>query len=113
MAEWGGKLPEFWAAAERQDEFAAGMALNVFGRLERGNIDGARQILARTVSIYYRGHKHDGDSNFLARIEGYAATNAAISNAIYGPLDNGTNLLSVLERWAATNAAMNNARKSE
>jgi hypothetical protein len=43
--------------------------------------------LATTISIYYRAHRLDGNSNFIAQIERYAGTNAAISNAIYGKLE--------------------------
>lgn len=87
MTEFGGRLPEFWDAAKRQDEFAAAIALGVFFKLEGGNVEGAKSNLATTVSIYYRGHRHDGDTNFLARIERIASTNMAISNAIYKKLE--------------------------
>jgi hypothetical protein len=87
MAHFGGRLPEYWDAVKRQEEFAAGIALGVFFKLEKGNVEGAKSNLATTVAIYYRGHRHDGDTNFLARIERIASTNAAISNAIYRKLE--------------------------
>jgi hypothetical protein len=87
MADFGGRLPEFWDAAKRQDEIAAAIALSVFHQLEGGDIDGAKKNLATTVSIYYRGHKYDGNTNVIAHIKRYASTNAAISNAIYRPLE--------------------------
>jgi hypothetical protein len=87
MADFGGRLPEFWDAAKRQDEFAAVIALRVFYQLESGDLDGAKKNLATTVSIYYRGHRLDGNSNVIAHIEHYASTNAAISNAIYKKLE--------------------------
>src|SRR5947209_4881215 len=87
MADFGGRLPEFWDAAKRQDEFAAAVALRVIHQLETGDLEGAKKSLATTVSIYYRGHRHDGDTNVIAHIQRYASTNAAISNAIYRRLE--------------------------
>jgi recombinational DNA repair ATPase RecF len=87
MAEMGEQLPQMREQMMRQDEFAAAIALAAFTKLEQGDIERAKWRLVTTISIYYRGHKHDGDSNLLARIERYAATNAAISNAIYRKLE--------------------------
>lgn len=87
MADYGARLPEFWDAAKRQDEFAAAIALRVYHQLESGNLDGAKRNLATTISIYYRGHRLDGNTNVIAHIERYASTNAAISNAIYRTLE--------------------------
>ena len=87
MADFGEHRQEYLDAMKRQDEFAAAIALRVFYQLESGDTEGAKKNLATTISIYYRGHKHDGNTNVIAHIESYAATNAAISNAIYRRLE--------------------------
>ncbi len=87
MAEIGAQLPTLAKQTERSDEFAAAVALSVFKELETGKLDRAKKHLGQTVSAYYRGHRYDGDTNVLAAIERYAATNAAISNAIYRKLE--------------------------
>jgi len=40
-----------------------------------------------TISIYYRSHRDDGDSNVLRHITSFAATNAALSNALYRKME--------------------------
>jgi hypothetical protein len=50
-------------------------------------MDKAKHGLLTTISIYYRAHRLDGNSNLIATIERYASTNAAVSNAIYGKLE--------------------------
>jgi hypothetical protein len=87
MAEIGAQLPNIRKQMERSDEFAAALALGVFKELEAGKVESAKKHLGQTVSIYYRGHRYDGDTNLLAKIERYAVTNAAISNAIYRKLE--------------------------
>lgn len=82
MAELGRKLPEFRESAKRQDEFAAAIALSVFQQMEAGRVDEAKSNLVKTVASYFRGHRHDGNTNLLARINRIAATNLAFSNAI-------------------------------
>jgi hypothetical protein len=72
---------------KHQDEFAAAVALAAFSRIQRGQSDQAKHELATTVSIYYRAHRLDGNTNLIASIESYAATNAAMSNAIYKPVN--------------------------
>ena len=82
-------LQDNFHTTEHQDEFAAVAACGVFARLEGDDVEKvekAKHTLATIISIYYRAHRLDGNSNFIARIESYAATNAVISNAIYGKL---------------------------
>jgi hypothetical protein len=87
MADFAEHRQDYFNAMMRQDEFAAAIAMRVFHQLETGDVDGAKKNLATTVSIYYRGHRHDGNTNVIAHIERYASTNAAISNAIYRKLE--------------------------
>jgi thioredoxin-like negative regulator of GroEL len=87
MADFGEHLPEYFAAMQRQDEFAAAVALLAFKRLEAGDTNQAERALATTISAYYRGHRLDGNTNLLARIVSYAATNSTMSNAIYRKLE--------------------------
>ncbi len=68
---------------EHEDALAASIACSAFARLEAGETGKAKHTLATTISIYYRAHRVDGDRNLIAHIEAFAATNAAISNAIY------------------------------
>jgi len=78
---------EYFEAMKRQDEFAATMALAALVKLDRGDIEKAKSRLEKTISIYYRGHRDDGDSNVLRHIVTFAATNSALSNAIYRKLE--------------------------
>lgn len=87
MADFGEHRMEYLEAMKRQDEFAAAIALRVYHQLESGDLDGAKKNLAATISIYYRGHRLDGNTNVISHIERYASTNAAISNAVYRKLE--------------------------
>jgi len=87
MADFGKHESEYFAAMQRQDEFAAAIALAAFKNLEASNTDRAKWELETTVSAYYRGHLHDGNTNLLHHIVYYAATNSALSNAIYRKLE--------------------------
>ncbi len=72
---------------EQQDEFAAAIACAAFARLEAGDTENAKHNLLTTISIYYRAHRLDGNSNIIVGIEAFASTNAALSNAIYRKLE--------------------------
>lgn len=87
LAEIGKQLPTLRRQMAREDEMAAAMALGALAKLERGDVEKTRSILERTVSIYFRGHQHDGNSNVLRNIEKFAATSASLSNAIYRKLE--------------------------
>jgi len=87
MADFGEHQHEYFDAMMRQDEMAATIALASLGRLNHGNLDGAKHLLETTISIYYRGHRTDGNTNVLNHIEISAATNASLSNAIHRPLE--------------------------
>jgi hypothetical protein len=87
MADFGGRLPEFWDAAKRQDEFAAAVALATFRQLEAGDVSRAKKTLANTMGGYYRGHRDDGNTNVLAHIQSLAATNGKVADAIYRKLE--------------------------
>src|SRR5204862_6086041 len=65
MADFGEHRAEYFAAMKRQDEMAAVIALAALAGLERGDIQKAKWRLETAISIYYRGHSHDGDSNVL------------------------------------------------
>jgi len=68
---------------EPTEGFAAAIALVAYEKIEAGDTDTAKRRLATTISIYYQTHRLDGSPKLLALIVAYAATNAAISNAIY------------------------------
>jgi len=77
----------YFDAMKRQDEMAAVVALAALVKLDGGDIEKAKSRLHTAISIYYRGHRDDGDSNVLRHITAFAATNAALSNAIYRKLE--------------------------
>jgi hypothetical protein len=87
MADFGEHQAEYLNALKRQDEMAAVIALGALVKIEQGDIATARSRLEKTISIYYRGHRDDGDSNVLRHITTFAATNAALSNTIYRKLN--------------------------
>lgn len=87
MAEIGEQLPQIRQQMAREDEMAAAMALGALVKLEQGDIEKAKSRLQTTISIYYRRHHHDGNTNVLRHIMTFAATNAALSNTIYRKLE--------------------------
>lgn len=87
MADFGEHRQEYLEAMKRQDEMAAVIALAALVKLDEGDLEKAKWRLRTMVSIYYRGHKLDGDSNVLRHITAYAATNSMLSNAIHGELE--------------------------
>lgn len=87
MADFGAHQQEYFAAMKRQDEIAAVIALAALVKIDQGDIEKAKWRLQTEISTYYRGHNYDGDSNVLRHITTYAATNAALSNAIYRKLE--------------------------
>ena len=87
MADFGEHRAEYFAAMKRQDEMAAVIALAALVKLEQGDMEKTKSRLQTAISIYYRGHRQDGDSNVLRHITTFAATNAALSNAIYRKLE--------------------------
>jgi hypothetical protein len=80
-------LPELRGNLEKTDGFAGAIALSVLEKLELGKLEQAKTNLRQTVSIYYRSHQADGNTNLLLHIDQYAATNAALSNAIHRRLE--------------------------
>ena len=87
MADLGAHRAEYFDTMKRQDEMAAVIALAALVKLDQGDIEKAKWRLETAISIYYRGHSHDGNSNLLRHITTYASTNAALSNAIYRKLE--------------------------
>jgi hypothetical protein len=87
MVDFGAHQQEYFAAIKREDEMAALIALAALAKLDQGDLDMAKGRLQTAISIYYRGHSFDGDSNLLRHITDYAATNAPLSNAIYRKLE--------------------------
>jgi site-specific DNA-adenine methylase len=87
MADFGKHRQEYLDAMKRQDEMAAAIALGALVKLDSGDLEKAKSRLQTAISIYYRGHRDDGDSNVLRHITTFAATNAALSNAIYRKLE--------------------------
>jgi hypothetical protein len=62
---------------------SASIALAALKRIDSNDVEGARSMLALPVANYYRGHSNDEDTNLLARIVAFAATDTVLSNAIY------------------------------
>jgi len=87
MADFAEHHQEYFDAMKRQDEMAAVIALAALVKLDGGDIEKAKSRLQTAISIYYRGHRDDRDSNVLRHITAFAATNAALSNAIYRKLE--------------------------
>jgi hypothetical protein len=87
MANFAKHEAEYFAAMERDDEFAAAVALNAFKNLEAGDTERAKWELETTVSGYYRAYSSDGNTNLIGHIVSYATTNSALSNAIYRKLE--------------------------
>ena len=84
MANLGARLPEFWDATQRQDEYAAAMALAALVKLEEGDTNKARERLAGTIGIYYHTWRDNGaDTNVIRNIEKYAGKYPLLSNAIW------------------------------
>jgi hypothetical protein len=59
-------------------------ALAALKDVDANNMHDTRVRLATLVATYYHFHSRDGDTNLLQQIVSYAATNSAVSNAIYG-----------------------------
>ena len=87
MADFGAHQQEYFAQMKRQDEMAAVIAFAALVKLDEGDLEKAKWRLQTEISIYYRSHNRDGNSNVLRHITTYAATNAALSNAIYRKLE--------------------------
>jgi hypothetical protein len=87
MADFAKHESEYFAAMERDDEFAAAVALNALQNLEAGDTERAKWELESTVSVYYRAYSSGGNTNLIGHIVSYATTNAALSNAIYRKLE--------------------------
>jgi hypothetical protein len=86
MADFGKHEAQYFAEMQRQDELAAALALQSFKDLEAGHTQRVKHGLATMVSAYYRQYSSDGNTNLIRHIVSYAATNAALSNAIYRKL---------------------------
>jgi hypothetical protein len=79
MADVGRKLPQYIEDMKRQDEMAAVVALGAFKLLEKDDVKGAKESLARHVGLYYRLHHAKGDATLLSAIEEAAQQYPAIS----------------------------------
>lgn len=77
------RLKEYSRAAKPWEASTASIALVGLKDLETTNIENAKFRFAAMAATYYRAHLHDGDTNLLAQIKSCAATNAALSNAIF------------------------------
>ena len=83
MAEAGPKVSQYFEDMKRQDEMAAKVSFAAFIYLERGNVEEAKNRLLPHFTGYYRiYHAKGGDTNFMARIEQAATTNAVIATEI-------------------------------
>jgi hypothetical protein len=83
MSRIGALLPTLQTQMQRQDEYAAAMALAAFHRLEEGDTNKAKEVLAATIGTYYHTWRDDGgDTNVISRIEKYAAKYQVLASAI-------------------------------
>lgn len=83
MADVGGKLPQFVEDMKRQDEMTAFVALAVLKLLEKDDVEGAKEVLARHVGSYYRlYHAKGGDAKLVSAIEEAAQQYPAVSAEI-------------------------------
>jgi hypothetical protein len=83
MADVGRKFPQYLEDMKRQDEMAAVIALGALKLLEKDDVKGAREVLARHVGSYYRlYHAKSGDAKVLSMIEEAAQQYPAISAEI-------------------------------
>jgi hypothetical protein len=83
MADAGRKMPQYFEDMKRQDEMAAAVALGALKLLEKDDVNGAKEVLARHVGSYYRlYHAKGGDAKMLSAIEEAAQQNPAISAEI-------------------------------
>jgi hypothetical protein len=63
-------MPEFIESMKRSDDMTAVLALAAFTRLEKGNVDGAKNVLLPCIGSYYRRyHAKGGDEKILASIQ--------------------------------------------
>jgi len=80
MADVGRKIPQYIEDMKRKDEMAAIVALTAFKLLEKDDVKGAKQVLARHVGIYYvLYHEKGGDAELLSDIEEAGKQYPAIS----------------------------------
>jgi len=83
MADVGGKLPQVVEDMKRQDELAAVVALGALKLLEKDDVKGAKEALARPIGTYYRlYHAKGGDAKVLSAIEEAAQQYPAIAAEI-------------------------------
>jgi hypothetical protein len=83
IADFHKRNAEYFKIAAPWEESTASISLAALKNLKTNDIEDAKFRLASTVANYYRGHSHDGDTNFLAEIVTFAATDTVLSNAIY------------------------------
>ncbi|MBI5686452.1 MAG: hypothetical protein HZC54_15375 [Verrucomicrobia bacterium] len=79
-------VPEMKAIMRQSDEFLATVGYAALNKIEAGDIEGAKKLLARIISIHYRTGQMD-NTNLLARVAELAAKSSALSNAIYRKMD--------------------------
>jgi hypothetical protein len=83
MAGFGLRLPEIRDSIQRQDEFAAAMALAALVKLEERDTNKARERLVGVIAIYYNTWHNNGvDTNVVNHIEKYAARYRDLAAAI-------------------------------
>ena len=83
MRDYGFRLPEMWDSMQRQDEFAAGMALAALVKIEEGDTNKAKERLAGVIGIYYHTwHNNAANTNVINHIEKYAAKYLYLAAAI-------------------------------
>jgi hypothetical protein len=74
---------EEFKAAVPWEASSASIALAALKNLDTNDVGSARFRLASMIAIYYHGHSKDGDTNLLASIVAFAATDSVLSNAVY------------------------------
>jgi hypothetical protein len=83
-AEFSKQRTEYFKAAAPYAASGASIALATLKNLEANDLERAKSRLAAMIATYYRGHLPEGDTNLLASIADFAATNSRLSNAVFG-----------------------------
>jgi hypothetical protein len=82
-ADFKKRQAEYFREAEPWEASSASITLAALKNLKTNNLEDAKFRLASIVALYYRGHSRDEDTNLLANIVTFAATDTVLSNAIY------------------------------
>jgi len=77
-----GSMKKLLRDASDSGYFAAVISLSTLDRLERGDVDGAKRLLAQNVSIYCKSDMPDADATRKTKLRGQAEEVSAHSPAL-------------------------------